>query len=109
MPGSPEPVLSKCRPEEGTRRTDLDEPTANPRKVPPQNLRFRDLKKDWDKSLQRTGNQAGDMYFKRYGETPEDFKAARATPFENLAAQDLEVEQARALAKAQSETCSSTC
>ncbi len=49
------------------------------------------------------------MYVRRYGETPEDFKAARATPFENLAAQDREVEQARALAKAQTETCSPTC
>jgi hypothetical protein len=84
VPGSPEPVLSKCRPEEGTRRTDLDVSAPNPTKVPPKNLRFRDLKKDWDKSLQRTGNQASDMYVRRYGETPEEFKAARATPFENL-------------------------
>ncbi len=61
------------------------EPVAEPpTKVPPKNLRFRDLKKDWDKSLQRTGNQASDMYVRRYGETPEEFKAARATPFENL-------------------------
>ena len=85
------------------------EPVANPKKVPPKNLRFRDLKKDWDKSLQRTRNQAGDMYFKRYGETQEEFKAARATPFENLAAQDREVERAISLAKSQSETCLPTC
>jgi hypothetical protein len=84
-------------------------PTANPIKVPPSNLRFRDLKKDWDQALQRTGSDAGDMYFPRYNETRDDFNAARATPFEHLAELDREVERARALAKAQAESCSPTC
>ena len=80
-----------------------------PRQGPTQKVRFRDLKNDWDKSLQRTENAVGDMYFKRVGESQEDFKASRATPFEHLAEADREVERARAMAKAQAETCSPTC
>ncbi len=83
--------------------------TPNPIKVPPSNLRFRDLKKDWDKALQRTGSEAGDMYFPRCGETREEFNAARATPFQHLAEQDREVQKALALAKTQSEPCLPTC
>ncbi len=100
-PASQEPVLSA---EPGARCPD-PAPTTNPVKVPPKNVRFRDLKKDWDKSLQRTENAVGDMYFKRVGESQEDFKASRATPFENLAEADREVERARAMAKAQAEGC----
>jgi hypothetical protein len=70
--------------EPGALSPDLDAPTPTPIKVPPSNLRFRDLKKDWDKALQRTGSEAGDMYFPRCGETREEFNAARATPFEHL-------------------------
>ena len=78
-------------------------PTCNPVKVPPPEIRFRDLKKDWDKGLLRTENAAGDMYARRYGETQEDFLASHATPFDHLAEQDREVERARALARAQQE------
>ncbi len=104
-PGASEPVLSA----EPGPRCPVPEPSANPVKVPPKNVCFRDLKKDWEKSLQRTENAVGDMYFKRVGESQEDFKASRATPFEHLAEADREVERARALAKAQAETCSPTC
>jgi hypothetical protein len=117
-PGSSEPVLSKCQPEGGTRRTDLcpepgtqsSEPTPNPVKVRPKDIQFRDLRKNWDKELLKAGNEMSDMIFKRYGEAKEDFLASRATPFEHLAEVDREVERARAMAKAaQSETCSPTC
>ena len=84
-------------------------PIPNPKRERSSNLSFRDLKKDWDQALQRTGSDAGDMYFPRYNETRDDFNAARATPFEHLAELDREVERARALAKAQAESCSPTC
>ncbi len=65
------------------------EPTPDPAPAPaPRRARFRDLKTDWDKDLRRGENQMTDMYFKRYGETPEEFAAARATPFQNLAPED---------------------
>ena len=70
-------------------------PTPNPVKVPPKNVRFRDLKKDWDKALIRAENAAGAVCARRPGETREEFEAARATPFDHLAAIDREVEQAR--------------
>lgn len=76
----------------------------NPVKTPPSNLRFRDLKKNWDNALQRTENAASEMYSKRSAETPEDFVAARATPFEHLAEEDRqlakEIEYAQALVQA---------
>jgi hypothetical protein len=84
-------------------------PTPNPVKVRPPSVQFRDLKKNWEKELLRSGNNQDDMYFKRCGESKEDFQAARATPFEHLAEIDREVERARAMAKAQSETCVPTC
>ncbi len=106
LPGSSEPVLSNCDPEGGTRRTDLvpcpvpvsecaqnsrlghqaeaeHEPT--PVLQPNPRSRFRDLKKNWDKELLHSQNEMTDMRFKRHGETPEEFKAARATPFQDLA------------------------
>jgi len=55
---------------------------------PSRHAQFRDLKKNWDKDLQRVENEMADMYGKRYGETKEDFLAARATPFENLAKEE---------------------
>ena len=103
-PGSPEPFVSA-----EPASMPGAQPSANPVKVPPKNVRFRDLKKDWHKSLQRTENAVGDMYFKRVGESQEDFQAARATPFEDLAEADREVERAQAMAKAQAETCLPTC
>ena len=101
-------IFDEPAPEPGALSPD-PAPTANPIKVPPSNLRFRDLKKDWDKALQRTGSEAGDMYFPRCGETREEFNAARATPFQHLAEQDREVQKALALAKTQSEPCLPTC
>ena len=68
---------------------------SNPVKVPPKGVRFRDLKKDWDKELIRSENAAGAVYARRPGETREEFEAARATPFDHLAAMDREVELAR--------------
>ncbi len=43
--------------------------------------KFRDLKKQWDKDLQKGANEMTDRFVKRYGETREEFVAARATPF----------------------------
>jgi len=54
--------------------------SSNPVKVRPGRICFRDLKKDWDKSLQRCENAVGDMYIRRYGETQQQFLASHATP-----------------------------
>ena len=78
---------------------------SNPVKVPPKGVRFRDLKKDWDKELIRSENAAGAVYARRPGETREEFEAARATPFDHLAAMDREVELARGQQRTGGETC----
>ena len=72
-----------------------DEPLTTPVLQPPDQRyhTFRDRKKDWDKELLRCGNAIDDMHVKRYGESREDFLAARATPFENLAAEDQALQQ----------------
>jgi hypothetical protein len=64
------------------------EPVSNPIKVRSSHLSFRDLKKDWDKELSKVESEMTDMFAPRYKETREEFNAARATPFENLAQQD---------------------
>ena len=59
--------------------------TAQESIMPPHSRgKFRDLKKQWDKDLQKGVNEMTDMVFKRYGETREEFMAARATPFEKV-------------------------
>jgi hypothetical protein len=62
--------------------TEPDSPSAPP---PASGARFRDLKKNWDKEILRAENEITDLYAPRYGETREEFVAARATPFGNLA------------------------
>jgi hypothetical protein len=128
-PGSSEPVLSQGQPEDGTRRTDLcletdaepergtqsterdpqdagpgtrcPETDAEPCPAPdPPEVRFRDLKKNWDKDLLHGENELTDMYAPRYGETREEFRASRVKPFDHLAEVDREIEKARAMAAA---------
>jgi hypothetical protein len=79
-----------------------EEPLTTPLLQPPDQRyhRFRDLKKNWDKEMLRGENEMTDMHHKRYGETKEDFLASRATPFEHLEAQDLELKKARDLSAA---------
>jgi hypothetical protein len=45
---------------------------------------FRDLKRNWNQSLQRTENTLLDMITKRPHETREEFLAARARPFDEV-------------------------
>jgi hypothetical protein len=66
--------------------------TAQELIMPPHSRgKFRDLKKQWDKDLQKGANEMTDMVFKRYGETREEFVAARATPFGEVEAQEREL------------------
>ena len=80
VPGAPCPVSGSENPEPCSPSPD---PNSEPCRV-----QFRDLKKNWDKDLLRGENAMTDMHFKRYGETEEDFVAAHATPFENLAKEE---------------------
>jgi len=109
----PEPalVVADSRPQQDARRVDpstelpIDAapepvPVTNPVKVPPKGIRFRDLRTNWNKEMIRSENAAGAVYARRPGETQEEFMAARATPFDHLAAVDREVDQARIQAQA---------
>jgi hypothetical protein len=77
-----------------------NEPLTAPLQKPNPRCRFRDLKKNWDKELRRTGRDAEDMFFPRHDETREEFNAAHALPFDHLEAIDREVAKARAMAAA---------
>jgi hypothetical protein len=91
--GSPNEEAESC--------SQLDEkPLTTPIHKPNPQRQFRDLKKHWDKELLRIENEMMDMHHKRYGETPEEFLEAREKPYDHLAAADLEVEKAHALATA---------
>jgi hypothetical protein len=58
--------------------------SSEPCSPPPPKVRFRELKKNWDKELLRSENEITDMYAPRYGESREEFNASRATPFQDL-------------------------
>lgn len=111
-PPSHQPTAAGERPPEEPAALCPD-PTPNPVKLRPKNLRFRDLKKKWDRELLRGQAEMEDMTFRRCGETKEDFQTARAMPFDYLAEVDREVERARALAAqadlSPAEACSPTC
>lgn len=59
-----------------------DPPEPDALWLPNSTAKFRDLKKNWDMALNRSNNEKTDMYFKRYGETPEEFQEARQRPYE---------------------------
>lgn len=86
MPGSeadPEPAALSSEPSALS-----SEPAAVPAVQPNPRVRFRDLKKNWDKEMLRAENQMMDMRFPRAGETRGEFNEARLTPFENLAKEE---------------------
>ncbi|HKR27289.1 MAG TPA: hypothetical protein VJS11_07530, partial [Acidobacteriaceae bacterium] len=64
------------------RRDANDPPEPDALWLPNSTAQFRDLKKNWDMALNRAEKERGDMYFKRYGETREDFLEARQRPYE---------------------------
>jgi hypothetical protein len=59
-----------------------DEPLTTPLEQPPnpRHHRFRDLKKNWDKELNKTEGEMLDMWSPRNNETRQELAAARATP-----------------------------
>jgi hypothetical protein len=81
-------------------------PIPNPKRERSSNLSFRDLKKDWDKELSKVEREMTDMFAPRYKETREEFNAARATPFENLAQQDRAIHDLIQQSRAKEETVS---
>jgi hypothetical protein len=103
-PAATQQEADSAEPTDG-RPGELEAPATNPVRTHPEHLRFRDLKKNWDKALQRTENAASEMYLKRFDETYEEFEGSHSTPFEHLAEEDrqlaAEIERAHALAQAQ--------
>jgi hypothetical protein len=87
-PGALCPDPGPCAASEAEQRPEWDDDPTPPVLTPYPGARFRDLKKNWDKEILHTENAMTDMYAARYGETREEFKAARATPFENLAKEE---------------------
>jgi hypothetical protein len=81
-------------------------PIPNPKRERSSHLSFRDLKKNWDKDLSKVESEMTDMFAPRYKETREEFNAARATPFENLAQQDLAIQNIVKQSRAKEETLS---
>ncbi len=81
-------------------------PIPNPKRERSSHLSFRDLKKDWDKELSKVESEMTDMFAPRYKETREEFNAARATPFENLAQQDRAIHDLIQQSRAKEETVS---
>jgi hypothetical protein len=81
-------------------------PIPNPKRERSSHLSFRDLKKNWDKDLGKVESEMTDMFAPRYKETREEFNAARATPFENLAQQDRAIHDLIQQSRAKEETVS---
>ena len=74
----------------GERADANDPPEPDAVWVPNSTARFRDLKKKWDYGIKQAEVQTIDMYFKRYGETREEYQEALQRPYEAYFEEDKE-------------------